>query len=142
MSAEQNKSILRRWVENGWNGGDLSLVDQVIAPNYVMHDAYAPQPVAGTAGFRKYVESYRAAFPTDFHMTIDSLVAEGDRITWRITTSGTQTGPLGDFPATGKKAAVTAVIESRFANSQFVEDWVFIDMFSMLKQLGAIPETI
>ena len=137
MSAEQNKSIVRRWVEEGWNKGNLTVIDQVYAPNFVQHEP-SPMQVTSSEALKQYVGGYLAAFP-DLHFTIDDLVAEGDKVVWRFTSRGTQTGPFMGMPATGKTGNITGLVMFRLENSRIVEGWVNIDTLGLLQQLGVIP---
>lgn len=138
MSAEQNKSIVRRWVDGGWNSGNLGLIDELFSRNYVMHDPTLPMPVASSEAFKQFVTMYRAAFP-DIHFTIENIVAEGDKVAWTIISTGTHQGPLANIPPTGRTINVRCSVISRFDNGKWAEDWVNLDMFSMLQQLGVIP---
>jgi steroid delta-isomerase-like uncharacterized protein len=137
MSAEQNKSIVRRWVEEGWNKGALSVVDQLYAPNYVQHEP-SPARVTSSEALKQYVSGYRTAFP-DLHFSIDDLVAENDKVVWRFTSTGTQKGPFMGIPATGKQGTVTGMVMFRFDASRIAEGWVNIDALGLLQQLGIIP---
>ena len=137
MSAEQNKSIVRRWVEEGWNKGNLAVIDQVYATSYVQHEP-SPMQVTSSDALKPYVGGYRAAFP-DLHFTIDDLVAEGDKVVWRFTSTGTQTGAFMGMPATGKTGTVTGMVMFHLENSRIVEGWVNIDTLGLLQQLGVIP---
>ena len=78
MSTATNKALIRRWVEDGWNAGDLAVVDAIYAPDVVQHDPSSPVPVTSSAALKGYVSSFRTAFP-DLHFTIDDLLAEGTR---------------------------------------------------------------
>ena len=137
MSTEQNKSIVRRWVEEGWNKGNLEVVDQVYAPTYVQHEP-APETVNSSETLKQYVGTYLTAFP-DLNLSIDDLVAEGDKVVWRFTSTGTQTGPFMGMPATGKTGNITGLVMFRLENSRIVEGWVNIDALGLLQQLGVIP---
>jgi steroid delta-isomerase-like uncharacterized protein len=136
MSAEQNKVIVRRWVEGGWNGGNLDLVDEFYADDYTLHDP--TMPVHGRESFKQYVRMYHGVFP-DLHFTIEEMVAEGDTVAWRITARGTHKGALMGIPPTDKPVAISATIISRFVDSKWSQDWLNIDMLGMLQQIGAIP---
>jgi steroid delta-isomerase-like uncharacterized protein len=137
MSAEQNKSIVRRWVEEGWNNGNLSVIDQIYAPTYIQHEP-PPAPVASGESLKQYVSGYRAAFP-DLHFLIDDLIAEGDKVVWRFTSTATHKGPFMGIPATGKSSTVTGIVIFRLDNSRILEGWVNIDALGLLQQLGIIP---
>jgi len=89
MSTEENKAVIRRVIEEVWNKGNLAVADEVIANNYVF-DA-AGQEFKGPEGLKQAVTIYRTAFP-DFHITIDDMVAEGDKVASRFTGSDGQAG--------------------------------------------------
>jgi steroid delta-isomerase-like uncharacterized protein len=139
MSTEQNKATLRRWIEEGWNKGNVNLVDELYAANLVQHDPNSPVPVASSAALKAYVGVYRSAFP-DLHFTIDDLLAEGDKVLWRFTSHGTHRGALGPLPPTGKAGTVTGMALFRFENGKVAEVWVNVDILGLLQQLGAVPQ--
>ena len=97
-----------------------------------------PLEVRGPEGISGIVAMYRAALP-DLRFTIEDMVAEGDKVAWRWSVTGTQHGPLMGIPATGKSATVTGSIISRFAGSQWVEDYCNWDTLGMLQQIGVVP---
>ena len=138
MSAEQNKAMVRRWVDGGWNSGDLSLVDEMYAPNYMIHDPSQPDFSGGAEAFKGFVSAFRAGLP-DIHFKVEELVAEGDMVAWRFTTTGTHEGELLGIPPTGKRTMVTGLVISRFEGGKWAEDYVNWDTLGMLQQLGAIP---
>ncbi len=138
MSTEQNKSIVRRWIEEGWNKADVGVVDQFYAPDVVQHDPGSPAPVTSSAALKQYVGAFLTALP-DLHFTIDDLIAEGDKVLWRFTSRGTQTGPLMNIPPSGKAGAATGMALFRLADGKIVEVWVNYDLLGLLQQLGVIP---
>ena len=137
MSTEQNKSIVRRWVEEGWNKGNLAVIDQLYAPNYVEH-GIQPETVNSSEALKQEVRMFLTGVP-DLHISIDDLIAEGDKVVWRGIWKGTQTGPFMGIPATGKTATMTAIVIFRLENSRIVEGWVNIDLLGLMQQLGVIP---
>jgi len=138
MSTEQNKAIIRRWIDEGWNKGNLAVVDELYTANVVQHDPSSPMPVTSSAALKGYVSTFRTAVP-DLHFTVDDLLAEGDKVLWRFTSHGTQKGPLGPIPPTGKTATITGMVLFRFENGKVAEAWVNVDMLSLLQQLGVVP---
>jgi steroid delta-isomerase-like uncharacterized protein len=137
MSTEQNKSIVRRWIEEGWNKGNLDVIDQVYAPNYIQHEP-APETVTSSEALKQYVGAYLTAFP-DLHLSIEDLIAEGDKVVWRFKSTGHQNGPFMGMPASGKSGSITGLVMFRLEDSRIVEGWVNIDALGLLQQLGVIP---
>ena len=137
MSAEQNKSIVRRWVEEGWNKQNAALIDQLFTENFYQHEA-GPETVTNRAALKQFVAGFLAAFP-DLHFTIDDLLAEGDKVTWRFTAHGTHTGPFMGAPATGNTADVPGIIIFRFEGSQMAEAWLSLDTLGLLQKVGILP---
>lgn len=137
MSTEENKATLRRHVEV-FNTGDLSIVDELIAPNYVLH--YSGNEYKGPEGFKQIVTGARNAFP-DLHYTIDDMVAEGDWVAVRYTMTGTFTGEMGGIAPTGKHVTVPEAIFYRFEGGKEVEALPFSDQLSFYQQLGVSPPT-
>jgi len=140
MSTQDNKALSRQAIEEAWNKGNLSIIDQVYAPDFLGHDPGSPiGELRGREGARQYVSAYRTAFP-DAHITIEDQIAEGDKVVTRFTARGIQRGALPGIPPTGKQAMVTGITIERFAGGKIVENWVNIDTLSMMQQLGVIPQ--
>ena len=137
MSTEQNKSIVRRWIEEGWNKHNPAVVDQFYSASYVQHDAGQP-PLQGREGLKQYVGVFLTAFP-DLRFTIDDLIAEGDKVAWRFTSTATHTGSFMSIPPTGKHSAVTGSVVFHLADSQIAEGWVNFDAMGLMQQLGVVP---
>lgn len=138
MSVEQNKSIVHRWVEGGWNGGNLALVDELYTDDYMIHDPSAPNFPGGQAAFKQFVTTLRTGFP-DIHMTIEEIMAEGDKVVWRWSVTGTHQGELMGIPPTGKSIQLSGIVISRFTQGKWAEDYVNWDTLGMLQQIGAVP---
>jgi steroid delta-isomerase-like uncharacterized protein len=138
MSTETNKALIRRWIEEGWNAGNLAVVDTIYAPNVVQHDPSSPAPVTSGEALKLYVGGFLTAFP-DLRFTIDDLLAEGDKVFWRFTAQGSHNGPLMNIPPTGKRATVTGMVLFRVANEKVAEVWVNFDTLGMLQAIGVIP---
>ena len=81
---------------------------------------------------------YRSAFP-DLRLTIDDLIAEGDKVVARWTAQGTNTGELMDMPPTGKESKVTGISILRISRGKVVEQRANWDTMGMLQQLGVVP---
>jgi steroid delta-isomerase-like uncharacterized protein len=140
MSTEQHKATARRWFLDIIVQGRLALADEIFAANHIIHDPHAP-PAGwpnGPEGPKMVASVFGGAF-SDWNITIDDQIAEGDRVATRWTASARHTGPLMGMPATGKTARVTGVNVARFAEGRIAESWFNFDMLTLLQQLGAIP---
>jgi steroid delta-isomerase-like uncharacterized protein len=137
MSAEENKAIVRRFIEEVFNQRNVEAVDTYMTSDYVDH--VVPPGVPPTrAAFKQFIGMFLAAFP-DFHYTIEDELAEGDKVVNRLTARGTQQGEFQGIPATGKHATWTEIHIGRMAGGQIAEHWGSIDQLGMLQQLGVIP---
>ncbi len=136
MSIQENKALLHRLFEEGINQGDLGVLDELIAPNYVNYNLPAPAP--GTEGFKQVVMMFRSAFP-DLQITLHDVIVEGDRVASRGTWHGTHQGEFMGIPATGKRVAVSYIDIWRVENGKFVENWVQMDMLGLMQQFGLVP---
>lgn len=137
MSAEQNKAILRRFVEEVINQGNLALVDELAAPDTIDHALPLGLP-PGPEGYKLFLGAFRQAFP-DLHYHIDDQIAEGDRVAQRSTGRGTMKGEFQGMPPTGKHATWSEIHIVRFANGKIAEHWSNVDQLGMLQQLGLAP---
>lgn len=137
MKTEENGAVVRGFVEEVVNAGDLGRVDGFFRDDFVDHN---PPPGASpdVAGVKKAFASIRGAFP-DFRATVEDLVCEGDRVAYRWTFRGTHLGDLGGIPATGKAATWAAIGVARFVDGRIAERWQLLDTQGLLRQLGGDP---
>jgi steroid delta-isomerase-like uncharacterized protein len=138
MPAAENKALIRRCFEELVNKGQLDRLSEVIAPTYVNHDM--PMPAPGPEGLSQVLQPFLTAFP-DFHVRIDDVLGEGDRVMTRGVFTGTQRGAFMGIPVTGKAVRVSYMDEWRVENGKAVENWVRLDMLSLMQQLGAVPDS-
>lgn len=136
MATEENKALLRRFIEI-WNTGDLAMADEFVSAGLMDH-SLPPGLPAGLAGFKLLVGGFRAAFP-DLRITIDDLMAQGDKAAARVTFRGTQQGEFQGIPATGKSFTMGAIGILRFKAGEIVEHWATLDLLGLLTQLGIAP---
>ena len=137
MSIEENKAKTRQVVEEFWNQGNMALFDKIWATNFVNHDPFHPH-VSDREGYKQWVIIVRTAFP-DFKITIEDMIAEGDKVVVRWTFRGTQKGELPGIPPTGKQVTQMGININRIADGKVVESWRSADDFGLLQQLGVIP---
>jgi steroid delta-isomerase-like uncharacterized protein len=136
MSAEENKLVIRRWLE-AWNTNDLDAAEGLLQDDYVRHDANLPD-IVGPQAERQFVATALAAFP-DLRFEAQHLVAEDDLVVSRLTAQGTHRGEFMGVPASGRHVDFQAVETFRLLDGKIAEQWVVMDVFGLLQQLGAIP---
>ena len=136
---EENKDLARRFMDEVYNKGNLEFIDEVVASNYVVHDPNSPEGVSGgVEGAKQFVGMYRSAFP-DIQMTVEDLIAEGDKVVTRWKARGTHQGELMGIPPSGNQVAVTGISIDRIEGGKFVESWSNYDTLGMMQQIGAVP---
>ncbi len=135
--AADNKTFVRNTTEEIWRTGDAKLIDEHMAPGYVLHKPPTGfQPTRD--GLKAILQAMRGAFP-DLRMTVEDVIAEGDKVVQRRVYQGTHKGELFGIPATGKSVNVSQITVSRVADGKFVEEWAETDFLGMLQQLGVVP---
>ena len=134
MSIEDNKSLVRRFIDALFTSGDLSATDTFLAPNFVNHDPPIGLP-ADAEGMRMAGSLFRAAFP-DWHSELHALVAEDDIVVERFTASGTHHGELMGVAPTGKHIELKGINIFRVRDGRITERWGRLDELSLLQQLG------
>jgi len=138
MQPDENKTVVRRFLEEVFTGGNLELADEIFAPNYVLHDPSVPQGARGPEGMKQYVAMYRSAYP-DTRFTVEDQIAEGDRVVTRWAANGTQRGELMGIPPTGMPVTISGIEVDRIGDGRIEESWVIYDALGMMQQLGVIP---
>lgn len=137
MSLEENKQLVLRWKQELWGNRNLSVVDELCAPDYVGRIAGVPGPVHGREALKQLIAAYFAAFDVDD--TPEFLVAEGDLVVVHDTYRFRHKGAFQGIPATGKEASITGTDVYRLAAGKIVEQWVEGDLLGLLQQLGVLP---
>ncbi|MEV4559573.1 ester cyclase [Kitasatospora sp. NPDC049285] len=117
--------------------GDMSCIDELVAPGYRDHDPSMEEDTVGPAAVKAMIEGYRRAF--DFSFTIDGQIAEGDQVCTRWTWRGTNIGEFMGMPATNRTAEVTGMTIWRFEDGMAMEGWWSWDGVGMMRQLGMMP---
>ena len=137
MPGEENASIVRRVFEEAINQGNLGVIDEVLAPNFVNHDFPATGP--GPEGFKQTISMFRAAFP-DIRVMLEDLLVASDKVGTRGTMRGTHQGEFMGIEPTGKQVEVKYIDVWRVENGRLAENWVQMDMLGLMGQLGLAPQ--
>ncbi len=133
-----NEAIYRRLIEEGFNQGNLAVVDELVAPGAQEHQRGSADGIEGTKGTIKYL---RSAFP-DFKITIDDVVVSGDKVWARQKGGGTNLGSFAGHPPTGIKGFTDVIDVVRIEDGKIVEHWGVPDQLGMMMQLGHIPQPV
>jgi steroid delta-isomerase-like uncharacterized protein len=135
--SEENKALARR----AWeivSSANLDLLEEVYAPDLVWHEP--DQDVRGIEEGKRYVSDALVAFP-DAQVSVEDMIAEGDKVVSRYTIRGTHQGETEEFgPPTGKQVELEGITRHRIEDGKIVEEWERYDNLSILQQLGLAPE--
>ncbi len=134
MSTEENKALIRRIAEEIFNKKNLALADELVDTNYVFH-APGGQEEKGRERFKQMQPKLFTTFP-DIRLTIEDMVAEGDKLAYRYTLRGTHKGDFMGIAPTGKQFELSGIAIGRVIGGKIVEEWDSSDMLGMMQQLG------
>ena len=137
MSAEANQALVRRYLDEGVNQGNVRIADELFAPNFTFYFPGNPEPM-NREGWAQTTTLFHAGFP-DQHTVTDDMLAEGDKVAARFTFHGTHTGNFQGIPPTGKAVTMGGMAFWRIVGGKIAEHWVQIDALGMMQQLGVIP---
>ena len=134
MSAKANTTLVRRYVDEVYNGRDYAVVDELIAEHYTDHVALHEQ-ASGREQFKRSLSVFHTAFP-DGKIVAEDVIAAGDRVAWRWSFTGTHQGEFQKIAPTNKAIRWTGIIIWRIEQGQIAEWWAAYDLRSLLQQLG------
>jgi steroid delta-isomerase-like uncharacterized protein len=137
MSAEENKAVVRRLLDV-WEQGNIDLIDELVAPDYVNHSPATPEQPTGPEGLKGVVTMFRSAIP-DLKIVVEDMIAEGDKVVLRYTLEGTHEGELFGVPPTGQRLSIKSISVERVSEGKIREHWRVTDSLDMMQQLGVIP---
>jgi steroid delta-isomerase-like uncharacterized protein len=136
MSTEDNKAIVRRYIHEAWNKGNVAVIDDLMSPEYTRHVSGCPTPLTRESHKKRILQIHRAL--PDLSMTVEDMIAAGDRVVCRVTLRGTQHGTFMGIPATGRHVTITGIDIARVIDGRVVEHWAEMDTLGLIKQLGAL----
>ncbi len=137
MSTEENKAVVRQFIDQVANQGKVDRVHDFISPEWIDHTGAAGQ-APGIENSMRAAAMFRTAFPP-WHTEIEDMIAEGDKVMFRGTSSGTHRAEFMGVPPTGKLVSMSGVHIMRLANGKIIEHWAYSDMMGFMRQLGVAP---
>ena len=135
MSIAANKAVVTRFIAEAWNAGDDRAINELIHPDYEIRGIGR-----GPEAVRRNMAIYRTAFP-DLEWVIEQLMAEGEWVATRLTLRGTNLGPLGRIPPSGKRVAMNELVFWRVVDGKLHTIWSQGDALGLRIQIGALPAT-
>jgi steroid delta-isomerase-like uncharacterized protein len=138
MSLEQNRALLGKLMEGVFNQGATDLVDELVAPDFVDHEELPPGLPPGREAIKQLYVAFASAFP-DFNITVDDMIAEGDKVVARSTWTGTHKGEFMGIPPTGRSVSFGVIDIVRIEGGRIVEHWGQMDNAGLIQQLGVAP---
>jgi predicted ester cyclase len=133
MTVDSNKQVIRRLYADCINPNRLDLLPEFVAADFV-----GPHGARGLAGFATSITELHTGFP-DIHVTVEDLIAEGDRVTARSSWAATHTGTFRGIPPSGKRVTNTTITIFQLADHKIVHSWIESDRLGTLQQMGVPP---
>jgi steroid delta-isomerase-like uncharacterized protein len=140
MSAQENKAIVRRLVEEAQERGKLHVIDGLISPDFVDHSAWPGIP-ATRSGVKQIFGMFHAAL-ANLQVIVHDQIAEDDRVVTRKTLRGTHQGALLGVPPSGTVITIEVIDILRLKNGQITDHWNLVDQHGLLQQLGLVPTAV
>jgi predicted ester cyclase len=140
---EQNKAVALRFAQEGWgtNPGWEKVWDQLVSPNLIHHFNSAPKPIIGLEANKEFNKGLFQGFP-NINQKIEDVIVEGNKVVYRTTIEGTNTGEFLGTPPTGKSVKVNDFTLLRISGGRIVEMWYETNLLEVMQQLGVIPREI
>jgi len=133
------KALLRRAWDEFYVRGNLDSIEEFLRYDVIAHEPDGD--ISGIEEVKRYLATYLAAFP-DQSVTIEDVIAEGDKVVSRYTVRGTHTGDTDDFGApTGRQVHFEGITLYQFRDGKLAEMWDHYDNLNVMQQLGLLPET-
>jgi len=144
LSAEQNKAIIRRFIEELWNSRRLDIADEIFAVDCTTHQLRSGSEAVASARdpetLKRHVAEWLDSFP-DLSFSVEQMIAEADQVVSQIVMRGTHTGAWLGVAPTGKQVSLRMITIHRIAGGKIVEDWVLVESLGFFQQLGLLPTT-
>jgi steroid delta-isomerase-like uncharacterized protein len=138
VPTEENKALVRRFVDDVQSQGNTDLIDEICSPEFVNHTTPPGLP-PDREGIKQLTALFRAAFP-DSYFTVEDMLAEGNKVATRKTFHGTHQGEFMGIPPTGRQVSTGLIDIVRISDGRVVEHWSMGDDLGMMQQLGVITQ--
>ena len=136
MTVEENKSVVRRLLDEVVNQRNLNVINEIVASNCVFHGS-SGQEVIGTDIMKQMLTTFFDAFD-NFRVNIEDIIGEADKVVVRFVEMGKHQGEFEDIAPTGKEVMWLEMAIFRVVNDKIVEGWTLEDRLSLMQQMGVI----
>jgi steroid delta-isomerase-like uncharacterized protein len=136
MPTEENKAVVRRFIDEIFVQGRVESVDQLAAPDFTPHSWGSVEP--GIENLKKAVTRVSAGL-SDVSMKIEDMIAEGDKVAVRLTAHAVHSGQFMGHPGTGNEYTISEMQMFRVKDGKVTEHWAVIDQLKQMQQLGLLP---
>ena len=133
--SDANKALVRRWFNEVWNQGRIDTIDELLAPNALIHGLDTANGATGPAAFKPFHTAFRNAFP-NIHIEILHAIAEGDYVSAHCRVTGVHQGALQNIQPTQRTIQFAGIAIARIQNGKIVEGWNHFDFMNLYKQIG------
>lgn len=133
----ENEEIVRRLVAEVWVEGNLDLVDELVADDFVGHSNLVPGPIHGRDEYTRFISKISAGL-SDAEYTFEDVIARDDKVAVRGSSTGVHDGEFRGIEPTGKEIEIEGMYIARIEDGRIVESWGQNDMLGALRQLGVV----
>ena len=138
--SEANKAVARRYNAEIVNQGNLALIDELFSADSIYRGPNFPE-LRGREARKQYFASLRSAVP-DLHVTLDELIAEGDKVVLRWSLTGTHRGEFQGIASTGKKVSISGISILCLTSGMITDEFQEWDSLGYMQQLGVAPALV
>jgi steroid delta-isomerase-like uncharacterized protein len=132
-----NKDIVRRFIEQTLNDGNVEAAGRFVAEDVVEQVPF-PGQGPGLEGLKAVLRGMRSAFP-DLHWVVEEQIAEGDKVVTRFEWTGTHRGSFLGVPPTGRPVRVWGMVIDRLLDGRIKDTRIIMDALGLMAQLGVFP---
>lgn len=133
--SDSTKERARAFIGEAWSKGNLAIVDEMLAPDYVNHSPLESDQPAGREGYKRAIVTLRTAFP-DLTSTVEQVLVDGDRVVTRYVARGTHLGMFQGVAPTGKRIEACGHTIDRYEGGRIAETWDCFDLLTVYRQIG------
>ena len=137
MTLEQNKDIAQRFIQQVFVKADPSAVDELATDDFTPH-SWGQMP-SGRDSLKAAQQRVMKGL-SDARMTVEDVIADGDKVVVRLASHGRHDGEFMGMPASGKEYTISEIHIFRIEDGKVAEHWRDADMLGLMQQIGALPQ--